>query len=185
MENWFTSDLHFGHTNIIEYCKRPYANSDEMDEALFKNLADTVPAGATLWVLGDIAMKNKTFAESVAVRLAKMAFKIKIISGNHDKGKTEIYDKHGLLEHTGGRHEYSLDGVVVSMGHYPVVNDAPEPMIYLCGHVHEKWRFEQFGSPEKTNVNCNVGVDVWNMKPVHLDTIRDYRDGYYLNMFNK
>ena len=33
----------------------------------------------------------------------------------------------------------------------------------ICGHVHEKWR--QLGRM------INVGVDVWAMQPVNLDTL--------------
>ena len=28
---FFTSDTHFSHANIIKYCDRPYASTDEMD----------------------------------------------------------------------------------------------------------------------------------------------------------
>ena len=34
---YFTSDLHFGHANIIRLCNRPFADADEMDEALIAN----------------------------------------------------------------------------------------------------------------------------------------------------
>lgn len=27
MTRWFTADLHFGHTNIIRYCERPFADA--------------------------------------------------------------------------------------------------------------------------------------------------------------
>ena len=28
---WFTSDTHFGHAKIIEYCDRPFANVQEKE----------------------------------------------------------------------------------------------------------------------------------------------------------
>ena len=31
---WFDSDKHFGHNNIIQYCKRPWATVPEMDEVI-------------------------------------------------------------------------------------------------------------------------------------------------------
>ena len=36
MTIWFTADQHFGHTNIIEYCNRPYDTIDEMDADLIQ-----------------------------------------------------------------------------------------------------------------------------------------------------
>ncbi len=31
---FFTSDTHFNHTNIIQYCQRPFKSTDEMNEAM-------------------------------------------------------------------------------------------------------------------------------------------------------
>ncbi len=37
--NFFTADLHFGHANIIKYCKRPFTDVAAMDRALIAILA--------------------------------------------------------------------------------------------------------------------------------------------------
>lgn len=165
--NYFTSDLHFGHENIIKYCNRPFNNADEMNSALFAMIW-SVPEGSTLWVLGDVCMKSKEFADSIAVRLSQIPIKIKIIGGNHDKGRTEIYRKYGLLEHQDGRHVYEVEGVKISMGHYPIESGSVyEPAtLYLNGHVHDEWTTKPFDQ----NLNINVGYDIWK-KPITVQEL--------------
>ena len=33
---FFTADTHFGHENVIQFDKRPFASADEMDEEMIK-----------------------------------------------------------------------------------------------------------------------------------------------------
>ena len=184
--NYFCADTHFGHANIVAYCNRPYSNTDEMDEAIFANL-EALPTDCTLWILGDVAMRGSEFAEGIAKRLASLPYKIKILGGNHDKGKTKIYQKHGLLEHKSGRAIYDIDGLKVSMGHYPMTDDEVpvRGSLYLHGHVHDKFKFKTFGTFENWHINCNVGVDVWGMKPVTMEQILKEREEFHTNLFNK
>jgi calcineurin-like phosphoesterase family protein len=37
MNTFFTADEHYLHENIIKFCNRPFANRDEMKEALIEN----------------------------------------------------------------------------------------------------------------------------------------------------
>ena len=58
MNTFFTSDTHFGHNNIIEYCKRPYTSVEEMDAALEKNWNEVVKPDDLVYHLGDLAIDN-------------------------------------------------------------------------------------------------------------------------------
>lgn len=40
---WWTSDHHFGHANIIKYCNRPFADTDEMNKAVDRQLQRARP----------------------------------------------------------------------------------------------------------------------------------------------
>ena len=41
-QQWFTSDLHIGHANIIRFCNRPYADVNEMNADLIRRYNEVV-----------------------------------------------------------------------------------------------------------------------------------------------
>ena len=57
--NYFTSDLHLGHRNIIRLCNRPFATIEEMDETLIRNWNAKVTNGDTVYILGDLLFRNE------------------------------------------------------------------------------------------------------------------------------
>ena len=78
---YFTSDTHFGHARIIELCARPFANVDEMNEALIQKWNAVVGPDDVVYHLGDFFMGPK---ETVLLR-KRLNGKIVLIKGNHDK----------------------------------------------------------------------------------------------------
>ena len=50
---WYTSDLHFGHRNVIRFCERPFENEKEMGKALIENWNETVGDNDIVFVIGD------------------------------------------------------------------------------------------------------------------------------------
>jgi len=76
---WFTADQHYGHTNIIKYCNRPFKNIEEQDEALIKNHNDVVDENDDVYIIGDFAFRN------VREYSNKLKGKLHLIIGNHDK----------------------------------------------------------------------------------------------------
>ena len=49
---WFTSDEHYGHQNIIQFCKRPFLNLEHMTERLISHHNEVVKPGDEVFHLG-------------------------------------------------------------------------------------------------------------------------------------
>ena len=82
MTLWLTSDLHFGHENIIRYCDRPFADVDEMDAELVRRWNERVAPDDVVWVLGDVALGP--IHRSLGL-VAELAGDKRLVSGNHDR----------------------------------------------------------------------------------------------------
>ena len=79
---FFTSDTHFGHGNIIEFCNRPFKNAEEMDYKLIENWNKKVPHDGTVYHLGDFAWGGYEFWKNIRNQLNG---NIILIKGNHDE----------------------------------------------------------------------------------------------------
>ncbi|MBU2852943.1 metallophosphoesterase [Acidithiobacillus ferriphilus] len=158
-QTWFTSDLHLGHKNIIQYCQRPFASVEEMDHALIRAWNDRVEANDTVYVLGDFAFESGVKARSALRQLAGRKI---LILGNHDRsndwageGWAEVHE--AKLIEVGHTRLY--------LHHYPL-RDWPgkwQRTIHLYGHVH--------GRLEPVPGSMDVGVDSWGGAPVSLDEV--------------
>lgn len=83
---FFTSDLHFGHKNIIKYCDRPFSCLDEMHESIISQWNTYIPKDADVFILGDVAFSmSKT---KIAEILNNLNGKKHLILGNHDRLKS-------------------------------------------------------------------------------------------------
>jgi calcineurin-like phosphoesterase family protein len=83
--DWFTSDTHFCHDNIIKYCNRPFSDVDQMNEALIDNWNGCVQPGDNIYHLGDFGTyKDLSSIEKIIKRLNGNKF---LVAGNHDYSK--------------------------------------------------------------------------------------------------
>ena len=88
MATWFTADLHLGHSNIIDYCGRPFANVDAMSRALIDNWNQAIAEDDTIWVIGDFAL-GKT-AETLPLVAELTGHKILIASSSASGTKSSV-----------------------------------------------------------------------------------------------
>jgi calcineurin-like phosphoesterase family protein len=77
---YFTSDWHFSHYNVINYCKRPFHSIGEMNTALISLWNDTIKQDDVVYFLGDFAM-NKNIVKDIGPKLNGRKI---MIPGNHD-----------------------------------------------------------------------------------------------------
>lgn len=56
MAHWYTVDPHLVHENVIEFCERSFANSEQMDQVLLTNLRDRVDREDDPWIVGDFEL---------------------------------------------------------------------------------------------------------------------------------
>jgi calcineurin-like phosphoesterase family protein len=194
MRHW-TSDLHFGHRNILEYCEGrqtllptlaedPTAWLDGgvagMDEALIARWNETVAPDDDVMIVGDLCMGK--LDESLAL-VPRLYGNKKLIPGNHDRcwefarNKTPekakaMKDKYTAvgLEIWPGQSTVQIGKYTVLVCHFPYRGDShdedrflyarpfDEGRFLLCGHVHDSWL--------TSGKQINVGVDVWDYKPV-------------------
>lgn len=53
--DYFISDLHFGHKNVLAFDNRPFDNIEQHDNALIRNWNNAVNIDDDVYILGDIS----------------------------------------------------------------------------------------------------------------------------------
>jgi calcineurin-like phosphoesterase family protein len=185
---WFTSDEHFWHRNIIRLSNRPFSGLMEMHEHLIQEWNKRVKPTEKVYVLGDFSFGNVTMTKRILDRL--LGHKI-LIAGNHDMaahkslaaGFQEVHEniwerignERVLLSHFPyhpmTRYQKNTDGSVICddasmVGdrrylHKRIVDDGDHWLLH--GHVHNAYK--------QRGRQINVGVDVWDFKPVSHEKI--------------
>lgn len=168
---WFTSDLHFNHTNILKYepISRPFETVEEMNEVLIENWNRHVDEEDTVYVLGDLCMGKDTDIPAILERLRGH---IILIRGNHDGNKRlKIYEKYGI--EIKDICYLSYKGRYFVMCHFPIASEEFMEMvrkdnsevIMLYGHVHSN-------APKGyVDGTFHVGVDTNELRPVSIEEI--------------
>lgn len=62
---YFISDTHFEYENVIKYCKRPFNNTEEINETLISNW-NSVVSDDIIYHLGDFCLSDKTSIKKIA-----------------------------------------------------------------------------------------------------------------------
>lgn len=190
-EIWFTSDTHFGHARIAEFCPQRIEalgmedSSDiaRMNEAMVELWNSQVAPNDTVYHLGDLAMGR---IEDSLSYVSQLHGEIWLIMGNHDRphpimARTPAKRARWHQEYTeAGIHRLLLDwhvdfhGIPTTMSHFPYTGDheaedrytdwrpPDHGQVLIHGHVHDMWQVD--------GRQINVGLDAWG-RLLHHDEV--------------
>lgn len=160
MTDFFTSDLHFGHDNIIKYCKRPFKDAKEMTGGLIDRWNQRVKAEDNVYVVGDFAFMTQDDAQRILNSLNGQKF---LVRGNHDKVAVQLKGWGWVKDLV----RIKVEGTDIVLCHYPMRtwDKSHHGSLMFHGHTHGTL-------PAFCNQSLDVGVDCWDYTPVTLDQIK-------------
>jgi calcineurin-like phosphoesterase family protein len=197
MTTWFTSDTHFGHTNIIRYSNRPFKDVNHMNEQIIERWNALVAPEDTVFHLGDVALGK--IDDSLACVGRLNGYKVLVDDGNHDRpfmsrGKAKYDYWVGryaeVFQEIRPAGQVRVGESVVNISHYPYDGEgdhhkggdryASERLpdggrILVHGHTHAEWAAKAMDSrvsrSKAGTLQIHVGMDAWHYKPVSEDRV--------------
>lgn len=182
---WFTSDLHFGHRNVIRFCERPFEDEKQMGPKLIENWNDTVGDNDIVFVLGDTFWFNDS--RNIKKVLSSLNGKtIYILPGNHDDFDAYhrvddprivlLDDVNVMWLESENNRGWKKKIYEVWMSHYPMMTwpHRDNGAFQFFGHIHSQ-QGKREGVDQDLPLHYNqldVGCDYWNYKPVNFEELK-------------
>ena len=166
---WFTSDHHFGHSNIIRFSKRPFAGIEEMDARMVERWNAVVKPGDLVYHVGDIFWMPAGQAKSLRDQLHG---RICLVRGNHDKTADSMKD---AFEWIKDYYELKLDDpeaeggirrIVLCHCAFRVWNKSHHGSWHLYGHSHGSL------ADDPNALSLDVGVDCHDYAPISYARVK-------------
>ncbi|MDR3538219.1 MAG: metallophosphoesterase [Acetobacteraceae bacterium] len=160
MTVFFTADTHFGHAGARTLYRRPFASTAEMDAAMEARWNEAVGPDDEVWHLGDFALRM--VPEAMGALLGRLNGHKHLITGNNDLPATLALAGWDSVQ---PYVELEQEGMRLVLCHYAfrTWNGMAKGALNLHGHSH--------GRLKPLPRQVDVGVDVWDFRPVTLGTI--------------
>lgn len=182
----FTSDLHFGHKNILP--TRPQFQSiEEHDETLINNWNAKVKGDDDVYILGDLSYRC---SRHISYYLSRMKGKKHLIVGNHDDDwMRNVMQMSDYFESVDYLKTIKLDGIQITLCHYPMLewpgSRYKEVSYLIHGHIHGLTNDIYEYIKEHQPHALNAGVDVNDFKPITLEELKANCEMWYARGKNK
>lgn len=168
MNIFLSSDLHLGHSNILNFKRddgvtplRSFSDIHHMNEHIIYKHNLVVKPADKWYCLGDIAMQNKYLS-----LLERMNGEKILIKGNHDLEKLSTYAKY----FKDVRAVHQLDGMILS--HIPI---HPESLsrwkVNVHGHLHHRHVLLPSGWVDQRYINVSM-EQLDDYTPISLEDLK-------------
>lgn len=166
MKIFVTSDSHFNHFNVIEYCKRPFTSVEQMNEAMISNWNSKITNNDLVFHLGDVTINSKSSEMHhkrklwLKENIPRLNGEKHLIKGNHDTEYEDLYKK--LFTSVENYMELDVKGKKYILFHYPMEswNCSFHGSVHFHGHTH--------GQSKVIENRIDVGVDSHGFFPIEI-----------------
>jgi calcineurin-like phosphoesterase family protein len=157
MKIWFTSDNHFSHGGILNFCPatRQANDREHMNELMITRWQNQVQPEDHVYILGDVFFCDAHKATSIIDCLPGQKH---LVYGNHDKVIKSNKSLRDKFVSVSDYREIKIDGVNIILFHFPMLewNKCHYGSYHLFGHVHGSMDSNPFTSKYRC---MDVGID--------------------------
>lgn len=180
--NFYTSDLHFGHSNVIGFDHRPFKDRIEMEQVLIHLWNGRVQKDDDIWIIGDFcfrADKDPTYY------LKKLKGRKHLIVGNHDGVILKEEKALSYFESVDKMTHIQDCGEQIVMCHFPIAdwNKMHHGSWLVYGHIHNR-KDDTFEFMRKRERALNAGCMINNYTPASFREL-NLNNRRYLEAYEK
>lgn len=167
--NFYISDLHFGHSNVIEFDGRPFSSIEEMDRSMIDLWNRCVTQKDHVYIIGDFAYRNEQPEEWY---LSQLNGHKHLIIGNHDKKLLQNEKAMGYFESVDKMMHITDNKKQICLCHFPIAewNGFYRGHWHIYGHIHNKTR-DVFQYLKIFDKALNAGCMIHGYQPVSFDEL--------------
>lgn len=168
--DYFISDLHLGHSNIIKMCNRPFMTVDEMDYAIINNWNSRVTNNDDVYILGDVSYKGTI---DIITVLNNLNGRKHLIVGNHDRKNLKNPEFRKCFVEIEDMKLLKYSDKTLILCHYPLLewDGYFRGFWHIYGHIHNNTTNKAYQYIKNEEKALNAGCDITGYIPVTFDEL--------------
>jgi len=180
---FFTADLHFGHSEIISFCDRPFEDVAEMNRTLVSNWNSRVSNDDHVYIVGDLFYggRGAPGQKDAIATVSKLNGVLHLVAGNHDIPYLKNTSYHYLFADVDQLRYLSHEGEDIFLCHYPLAEWSGyyRGSWHIYGHIHNQ-KNTAYQHMRNLENALNAGVDICRYMPVTFQELKEYNMAFNL-----